>query len=520
MGKSLVILSCCSVLFCCVPRAEGQSESEQLYVPRAKMRPASTPACSEIPREDADPRLCIPASGPNTESEEVEAVPIAPVKIALKIPEGTPLRIAVDERARILNTGEAVHGRIVEPVYAFDQVVIPAGTIAMGKVTSVAPLSGARRTLAYTSGNFSPLHQYEVGFDKLTLPDGKEIAIQTTVSPGMADVVHLVSHPENEKQKNAAGRATDKAKQEAGSKVQEAKSEAHETWEKVKAPGKMQRLKQLVVGQSPYRRQYLEVGTRFNASLKQELDFGETTRTQEQLAAIGGAPEPESLLHARFVAEVSSANSTRGTPIAAVLTEPVFSADHHLILPANSRLVGEVLQARPARKMHHNGELRVVFERVETAEGSAQTMQGNLEGVEVDRAEGVKLDEEGGARATDSKKRYLSTALVVGLALLSNAPEEEHGTVNMADSSGKQAGAGYAGTRLTGALIGMAVRSAPLSIAFGAYGSGNTIYRNFLSRGHDVVFPKDTPLEVGFGTPRPAGNLPKPKDGKDGKPAS
>jgi hypothetical protein len=30
------------------------------------------------------------------------------------------------------------------------------------------------------------------------------------------------------------------------------------------------------------------------------------------------------------------------------------------------------------------------------------------------------------------------------------------------------------------------------------------VYSNFLSRGHEVVFPKDTPLEIGFGSPHAA----------------
>ena len=36
----------------------------------------------------------------------------------------------------------------------------------------------------------------------------------------------------------------------------------------------------------------------------------------------------------------------------------------------------------------------------------SQAMIGNLEGVEVDRKANMKLDEEGGARTTDSKTRY------------------------------------------------------------------------------------------------------------------
>jgi len=174
----------------------------------------------------------------------------------------------------------------------------------------------------------------------------------------------------------------------------------------------------------------VEPGTRFVADLDAPLDFGETTRTGGQLTAVGGAPLPDSTLKARLVAEVSSATATRGTEVTAILTEPLYSPAHQLILPANSRLVGRVLQAKPAHKLHHNGELRVVFERIETSEeavqalsqmqaqaehlqASSQAMIGNLEGLEVARSAHMTLDEEGGARTTDSKTRYLSTGLAV-----------------------------------------------------------------------------------------------------------
>src|ERR1700737_3670864 len=254
----------------------------------------------------------------------------------------------------------------------------------------------------------------------VTLPDGKQIPITTPVMPGTAEVVHLVSNPAKQAKKRARGQATDRAKAEAKGKIAEAKAQAHEGWQKLTAPGKMHRLKEFAVAQSPYRRQYVEPGTRFVAELDAPLDFGETTRTSEQLAIVGSEPVPDSTLKARLVAEVSSATATRGTPVTAILTEPLYSPTHQLILPANSRLVGEVRKAKSARKLHRNGELRVVFERIETSEEAvqalgqmqmqaqaqaehSQAMVGNLEGVEVVRRANMQLDNKGGARQHDSK---------------------------------------------------------------------------------------------------------------------
>src|SRR6266403_1570780 len=470
-------------------------------------------ACEEAPREDASVSLCAP---PSLEGESRAVEPVAPANIPLTIPTGTPLRIALDERVRIDHSGEPVHGKVVETVYAFDQEVIPAGSVATGHVKSIAPVSGVRRTMAYANGDLTPFHGYEVAFDMVTLPDGRQVPIKTTVMPGTADVVHLVSNPA--KQKGIAGRTTDRAKTEAKGKIQEAKEQAHEGWQKLTAPGKMHRLKEFVAAQSPYRRQYVQPGTRFVAELDSPLDFGATTRTSEQLVAVGSEPVPDSTLKARLVAEVSSATATRGTPVAAILSEPLYSPAHQLILPANSRLIGQVVKAKSARKLHHNGELRVIFDRIETSDEAvqalaqlqmqeqqaqaerSQAMVGNLEGVEVDRRANMQLDEEGGARTTDSKTRYLSSGLAVMLAAAASHTEAEHGTTETA-GPGVRSAAGGSGFRLTGALLSLVAKSTPVSMAIGAYGASMSIYANFLSRGHDVVLPKDTPLEIGFGPP-------------------
>jgi hypothetical protein len=208
--------------------------------------------------------------------------------------------VAVDQKVRIATVGQVVSGKITETVYAFDQAVIPAGSEVTGKVTSIHAVSGMRKAMSYVNGNFSPHHEYELEFDCLTLPDKEQRAIVTTVSPGIAQVVHLV--PGGTKKKpNAAQREIENAKTEAKAKV-------NDTLDEIKAPGKMQ-VKEMVLAQSPYRRQYLQPGTRFYASLTEQPDFGQTTRTAEQLAQLGKRPEPDSILHARFAEEVNSATA-------------------------------------------------------------------------------------------------------------------------------------------------------------------------------------------------------------------
>ena len=91
--------------------------------------PAALPAqntvrggCSEVPREDALPSVCAPPTSQALAPSVPDAV------ILLKVPAGTALRVAVDQKVRIAAVGQVVSGKITETVYAFDQAVIPAGS--------------------------------------------------------------------------------------------------------------------------------------------------------------------------------------------------------------------------------------------------------------------------------------------------------------------------------------------------------------------------------------------------------
>src|ERR1700724_2642442 len=206
--------------------------------------------------------MCVPALAKNENDAGTEAIVKPTAKIDLRVPEGTTLRIALDQRTRISHPGRAVHGKVVETVYAFDQPVIPAGSIATGHVIKIDSVPAMRRTMAYANGDLTPFRKYEVTFDTVILPGGRRLPVATTVSGGTDEIVHLVS-PSAQKQKSVSQRATDAGKQEVKGKIQEAKEQVHQSWEEVSAPGRMQRLKRYFVPQSPYPNQYIEPGTRF-----------------------------------------------------------------------------------------------------------------------------------------------------------------------------------------------------------------------------------------------------------------
>ena len=128
-------------------------------------------------------------------------------------------------------------------------------------------------------------------------------------------------------------------------------------------------------------------------------------------------------------------------------------------------------------------------------------MQGTLEGMEVDKAAHLTLDQEGGARATTPKTRYLSTGFALVMLAAVSHPDAEHGTTDPAGDPGARAGAGVSGSRFAGSLVSLAARSQPVSMAFGALGASQSVYENFLSRGKDVDLKQNTPLEIGFSPP-------------------
>ena len=501
---SKITLAALSVLTLLMGSVCVRAQAPAAQQPASGSPPLAT-TCSETPGGDRLRFVCpLPEVEFDDQDQDEEGTTVAEaVRIILKLPEGTALRIAIDQRTRIAHVGEPIQGHVVNAVYAFDEPVIPVGTLVTGQVTKIRPVPKLERIEAYANGDFSPFHQYEVTFDRLFLPDGRVLAIETTVAPGAAEVVHLVSKPEPGNEPQSDTRGSGAAKQGVKETMQTGSDSAQEAAEPIRAPGKWHRVKQFFVSQSPYRRQYIETGTRFSASLQQGLDFGYETQSQEQLSQLGTVPLADTVLHARLLLEVSSATATRGTPVVAEVTEPVYSAKHELLLPCGSRLIGQVVEARPARLLHRNGELRVIFEHIEMPGGNLQEVQGTLEGIEVDRAAHLRLDEEGGAHATSSKTRYLATGVALALAGVAAHPDLARSGVDDVNDPAVRAGSGASGFGLVGTIIGLASKSNAVSIAFSAYGASASIYSNFLSRGREAVLPKDAPLEIGLGTRHP-----------------
>jgi hypothetical protein len=415
--------------------------------------------------------------------------------IPLRVEKGMPLQVALDEEIHIREAGQPIHGKIVQPIYAFDHIVVPVGTQVEGQITKVGDIAGRTRTFSALNGNFTPDHAIELEFRTLVLADGTRIPVHTVVTPGSGRVLEFVKPKESEHNgpQGAVSREITAAKQEAKRTWEEAKRQVSE-------PGKMHRLERYLVGQLPVHPQYLDPGTLYSAELQEPLEFGSEPLTPEMTASIGGTPPEGSVVHALLLTPLSSATTQVDDPVEAVLWQPLFDGEK-LILPAGSRLKGKVLQARPAHKPHQNGQLRIVFHQLAPPDGVEQRVNAVLAGVEAARSDHVELDAEGGAESTSPPTRYLSTALTIALAAASSGSDGDHHDIG--DAAGSTAGntsnriaGGVGGFKLIGLAMGIFVHSQPLGLAMGAAGASRSIYTNFIGPGHDVVFPKDTAMEI------------------------
>jgi hypothetical protein len=458
---------------------------------RAQENPAATQPATQ---QDAEPAL----------THRPAEQPLTSPTVALTVPKGTPIQVALDKEVRIEKVGQPVRGHVVEPVYAFDKLVIPAGTEVTGQITKIEHVSTGKRVMSVLDADFTPARKVEVEFNEVDLANGKKIPIQTKVIPGSGQVIEFVSAADENRKKGVMDAASAKTKEAK----QQAKQEWNQAMSEVKAPGKIHRVERFAVAQLPVHPQYIDAGTVYFAELQEALDFGTEPLTAQMASSIGATPADGSVVQARLMTPLSSATAKKGDEVEAVVSRPLFDGDR-LILPQGSFLKGLVVQVRPAHRPDKNGQLRLVFHDLILPEGVEQKVEASLAGVEAAKADNVKLDSEGGAQATSPKTRYLNAGVSIGLAALSFRGDPDAKTPNPAGTTGNRMAGGAVGFKAVGIVMGVLVHSRAFGYSMGAYGAGMSVYTNFIARGRDVVFPKDTAMTIGIGT-RPPEGAPSP----------
>jgi hypothetical protein len=418
--------------------------------------------------------------------------------IPLTVPKGTAVQVVLDKEVRIQKVGQSVHGLVADPVYAFDKLVVPVGTEITGKITKLIGASGGRRTLDALNADFTPPSKVQIEFDDLELTDGRHIPIHTTVTPGSGQVIQFVTSADDEKKKgvkDAASEKADQAKEEAKRQWDNAMKQVHE-------PGKIHKIERYAVAQFPVHPQYIEAGTVYFAELEEPLDFGTEPLTSEIAASINAAPPQGSSVHVRLMTGLSSATAQKGDDVEAVLSQPLFH-ESRLVVPQGSRLKGSVVQVRPARRLNRNGQLRMVFHELVLPDGIEQKVEASLAGVQAGKGQDVKLDSEGGAGANSPRTRYLTTAVAVALAFVSARGDPDAHNGDVSGNTDSRVAGGAVGFKLVGIVMGVFVHSQPLGMAMGAYGASLSVYSHFIARGRELVFPKNTAMQIDIGD-RPA----------------
>lgn len=427
--------------------------------------------------------------------ERHEAVP-ARKFIQLSVPVGTPLRVALLKRVRIGKVGRPVVARVIEPVYSFNRIVVPAGSRVKGKVIRVIPAPKLRRAEAVMNGNFSTLDTVQIEFNTLILKNGTRMPIETRVSPGIRSVIQLVA----KKGKAVKPGLFNRAKRAIGAQWHGAMQEARKVV-------RFRYLKSFAIRELPYHRRYLEPGTVFDADLLRPLHCGRETLTPAELADYGDPPPANSVVQARLVTTVSSATAHKGTAVDAIITKPLFSDGKKLLLlPEGTELEGVVVQAHPAKRFHRNGLLRIAIHKMVLPSGVTSLVDANITGLAVGKGTHIQLDSEGGATIPkQNRKRILDTALSMAIATSTFDSDARRAASSHGDLSNRGL-AGGSGFHLVGLVVGAAAASRTVGQAFGIYGAAWSVYDHFIAGGHNVVLRKDTPMSISFGSQQPSGD--------------
>ena len=254
------------------------------------------------------------------------------------------------------------------------------------------------------------------------------------------------------------------------------------------APGKGDRALQMLYHQLPYHPERIAANTAWSFELTAPVDLPENTASLPAPApTVSGTGKAEVWsVNATLSRDLTSATAKPGDPVEALVVEPVFDKDNELVVPQGSKLIGKVSIAKPARSFGRNGKLRFTFQQVQFPEGYHREVQGALAGAATEKTQNLSLDAEG----TITPRNQSSVIAPLLLTLLAGRALDQDGNLT--------AGTGVAsnGFGLVGRVVGIAAGDRNLAAGIGYYAAALSVYDNFLHSGRDVVFPRDTRIEI------------------------
>lgn len=389
------------------------------------------------------------------------------------LPSGTAARAQLSKSSSVHN-GRKVSAKLLDPVYLGDRLVLPAGTSLQGNIDDLTP-DRKRRIRARFNGDFTPFHQSHVRFHALTLPSGQIVPIETTQEMGSV-VVHLMSPQTSGK---------------AGSYLRQAwtvaKDDAKRSVKVFTGPDKGERLQRFAYSQLPYHPEKLYKGVAYGFEFARPVEIP----LPQELSVVPSVPPAptggQTNLRAYLKTPISSRETKLGTSIEAVVAEPYFDASRNLTIPQGATLLGAVTQAKPARWFGRSGKLRFAFKQVMLPEGEAEAIQGTPAAVGADKSQELTMDAEGGVKAAP-KDRFIRPLLLAYLA----------GYASEGDGGNSLGGDALASNSfgLVGRIAGIAGGAPNLALGIGYYAVATSSYDSFIAKGPDVVFPRNTRLEI------------------------
>jgi hypothetical protein len=408
---------------------------------------------------------------------------------SVRIPATTPLSIQLLKHVP-MKAGKSLEGRLLYPVYVDNRIAIPAGTTLRGIVIQLDS-DRSRRIHARLRGDFTPFHVPVVRFDELVLPDGERESMVSDSAKDGAPILRLSPAP-------GAKKGSIVSRQIAAEK-QRIKDAATQ----ITAPGRGDRLVQFIYGQLPYHPERIETGTAWTVALAEPLDLRLINSRPEDLGKAdppGPHAETEWRLRAYLQETISSADRKTGDTFEAVVSEPVLNAEHAVVVPQGSVIVGEITQTKRARSFGRQGKLRFRFRQLKLPTGFTQPVEGTLAGVDANKSANLQIDPEGGI-APKPQNRVLLPLVLTFLA--GRGLDDDDSRI----ANGAVASNGFG---IVGRIVGIVATSRNVAAGIGFYGAALSFYDLCLARGHNVVFVKNTRIEVTTTPGRSPMNTPSP----------
>jgi hypothetical protein len=401
-------------------------------------------------------------------------VPAVPASQILILPSGTSLQVEV-LRHYPMKAGETIEVRLIHPVYAGGKLVVAENTPLRGRVVELEPDSKTRLH-ARLRGDFTPFRTARVQFDELMLPSGA-LQISAATADDGAPVLQLQAPGVSPNQSFISRRWT------------EAKQQLHDRIAYFTASGKGDRALQLLYHQLPYHPQRIDAHTAWSFELTAPVELPTTPIVASDSPAPAAATPGKSEIwsvNATLTRSLSSATARPGDPVEAQVVEPVYDHDKQLVVPQGSTLVGKVSIAAAAKSFARNGKLRFTFQQIQFPEGYNRPVEGALAGAATEKTQDLSLDAEG----TITPRNKSSVIVPLLLTVLAGRALDEDGNLTL------QTGVASNGFGLVGRIIGIAAGDRNLAAGIGYYAAALSVYDNFIQRGRDVVFPKDTRIEI------------------------